>query len=97
MIPLELVVLLESGSRGGLGFLLLLGPLAAIGFFVYVFMRYRNQDKSYRYEDTTGIEVSDVQGRDDWNRTIERTERQHIEGHARTSDPRMRLGSWPDG
>ena len=57
------MVLLERSSSGSIRLALLaLGPIAAIAFYGYIMSRYRNADKSYQFEETTRVELQDVQG-----------------------------------
>ena len=88
------MVLLERSSSGSIRLALLaLGPAAAIAFYGYIMSRYRNADKSYQFEETTRVELQNVQGSDAYLDSISRTRDKHVEGHEYSKDPRNRL--WP--
>lgn len=81
----------SSRSSGDAVYLLLLGPLAGIGFYTMTYLRYRNTDKRYEYERKTSSEVADAKGFDQRVGQITGTQEHRIQGdNARA--PRMRLG-----
>lgn len=85
-------MLLDTSSNGEVRLaFLLLGPIAAFLFFGYIWRRYRNTDKSYQYESTTRIDLSNVLGSDKRVRHISRTSQRWVEGHDLTSNPRDRI------
>lgn len=86
----SLVVLLESDFEVRI-LLLFLGPISAVFFFSSVYMKYRNTDKSYQFERTTRVELSDQQRYDTYATHIRKTSRSRIDGEGRSSNPRMRL------
>ena len=86
------MILLERSSSGSIRLALLaLGPIAAIAFYGYIMSRYRNADKSYQFEETTRVELQDVQGSDTYVDSISRTRDRQVEGHEYSKDPRNRL------
>ena len=86
------MILLERSSSGSIRLALLaLGPIAAIAFYGYIISRYRNADKSYQFEETTRVELQDVQGSDTYVDSISRTRDRQVEGHEYSKDPRNRL------
>lgn len=88
----RLLILLESSSSGEFRVILLgLGVIAAGAFYAYIWQRYRNTDKSYRFESTTRVELSEVTGSDTYSRTIQRTRDSRVVGYERTSNPRQRI------
>ncbi|MDO5094616.1 MAG: hypothetical protein Q4D79_14580 [Propionibacteriaceae bacterium] len=88
----HLLFLLESSSGGESRLALLgLGVIAAIAFYGYIWRRYRNTDKSYQFESTTQVELSEVTGSDSYSRTIQRTRDSRVAGYERTRDPRQRI------
>lgn len=75
------VVLASSGdSEGGEFYLLLLGPLAGIGFYTMTYLRYRNTDKRYNYEHETASEIEGMQAYDQKVGEVRGTERRRIDG-----------------
>ena len=88
------MILLERSSSGSIRLALLaLGPIAAIAFYGYIMSRYRNADKSYQFEETTRVELQDVQGSDTYVDSISRTRDRLVECHEYSKDPRNRLWS----
>ena len=86
------MILLERSSSGSIRLALLaLGPITAIAFYGYIMSRYRNADKSYQFEETTRVELQDVQGSDTYVDSISRTRDRQVEGHEYSKDPRNRL------
>lgn len=86
------MILLERSSSGSVRLALLaLGVIAAIAFYGYIMSRYRNADKSYQFEETTRVELQDVQGSDTYVDSISRTRDRQVEGHEYSKDPRNRL------
>ena len=86
------MILLERSSSGSIRLALLaLGPIAAIAFYGYIMSRYRNADTSYQFEETTRVELQDVQGSDTYVDSISRTRDRQVEGHEYSKDPRNRL------
>lgn len=74
------MILLERSSSGSIRLALLaLGPIAAIAFYGYIMSRYRNADKSYQFEETTRVELQDVQGSDTYVDSISRTRDRQVE------------------
>ncbi|RRD05719.1 hypothetical protein EII34_05780 [Arachnia propionica] len=94
MFVTALVSLLERDMDPRV-FALLLGPLLATMFFLYVYRRYRNTDKSYQYEDRTRIELENIQHFDQYSRHISRTRNSKVEGLEQSRNPRRRLTGQP--
>ncbi|MDO5068569.1 MAG: hypothetical protein Q4D96_14935, partial [Propionibacteriaceae bacterium] len=76
-------------------FAIMLGPVAAVLFFFYIHRRYRNTDKSYRYEDRTRIELENIEYHDEYERHISRTRNPRVDGMEQSADPRRRLTGGP--
>ena len=89
-----LLLLLESDTDPRI-FALALGPAAAVMFFLYIYRRYRNTDKSYQYEDRTRIEVENIKHFDQYSRHIGRTRSSQVEGLEQSKNPRRRLTGQP--
>ena len=91
---LESAHLMRSSSSGddSTFWLILMGPAAAIGFYTWVYLRYRNTDKRYEYEHKTTSEIDGVQGYDTKTRTRTRLRNARIQGDL-SRDPRKRLGA----
>ena len=86
---------LMRGSSSGDGdafWLVLLGPAAGIGFYTWVYLRYRNTDKRYEYEHKTSSDIDGVQGYDTKTRTRHRLRNARIQGDL-SRNPRERLGA----
>lgn len=94
MIPLIvglLGILVETSSDVDVpGVLLLLGPVGGVGFYVAVYLYYRNTDKSHQFESETAIESKPVTGNDRKVNTVRGTRRTHIDGD-NVSDYRQRV------
>lgn len=82
----------SSDSDGGPLMLLLLGPLAGIGFYTMIFLRYRNTDKRHMYEHETASEVRNPKAYDQRVDSVRGTERRRIQGD-NSKKPTQRLGS----
>lgn len=80
------------GSEEGGPWLWLLGPLGGTGFFMWVFLRYRNTDKRHAFERETVNEVLDLKVYDQKSGEITGTTDSHIRGR-NSNSPRTRLGS----
>lgn len=91
MSDIALILLEDNTATIRLAFLLL-GPISAAAFFGYIWNRYRNTDKSYQFESTTEVEVSDVRAMDQHVDHISRTREDRIAGYELTSNPRARIG-----
>lgn len=59
---------------------LAMGPFSAFGFFMAIWRRYRNTDKSYQYERDTAIEAQPATGWDVKVGSKNRQKREEIEG-----------------
>lgn len=76
-IALGAQLLAESSSSSGEGSIyiilapIVLGLLVGFSVYTYVFLRYRNTDKSYQFEQETAIGVSNVQVFDTPTRRID--------------------------
>lgn len=91
MSDIALILLEDNTATLRLAFLLL-GPASAAVFFGYIWNRYRNTDKSYQFESTTEVEISDVRAMDQHVNHISRTQEDRIAGYELTSNPRARIG-----
>lgn len=80
-----------SDSEGGGWLLWLLGPALGVGFYVMMFLRYRNTDKRHAYERETSSEVVDLRVYDQVVGNVTGVQRSRIEG-ANGGSPRERLG-----
>lgn len=69
----------------------LLGPIGGAGFFMMVYLRYRNTDKRHVYERETSAEVVDLRTYDQVVDQVRGTRRPRIDG-ANQASPRDRLG-----
>ncbi len=88
----SLLILLNSSSSSEVRVLaLLLGPVTAVMFFTHIWRRYRNTDKSYQYEHTTAMRLSNVTGKDQRVGHIRRTRDPLVRGYERTKNPRDRI------
>ena len=63
MMPL-LILLHSSSHGGGVGWLLLAGPIAAVAIYWALFQYYRNTDESHSFEHETRIESQPITGGD---------------------------------
>lgn len=81
----------SSSSSDNTLYLLLLGPIAAVGFYTMTFLRYRNTDKRHNYEHETASELVDLQGFDRLVKQIRDTEAKRINGD-NSKSPTQRLG-----
>lgn len=89
---LDTSVLASSGDDdGGAIMLLLLGPLAGVGFYTMVFLRYRNTDKRHMYEHETASEVRNPKAYDKKVDAVRGTDRRRIQGD-NSKSPTKRLG-----
>lgn len=87
----DMVLASGSSSNGDAVYLLLLGPIAGIGFYTFIFLRYRNTDKRYEYEHRTSSEIGGPRGNDTKVNSIHGTSKKRIDGD-NSRDPRRRLG-----
>lgn len=71
-------------------YLLLLGPVGAVGVYWWLFRYYRNTDKSHNFERETLIEARPVTGNDQKVDEVHGTRSTSISG-ANTSDHRDRV------
>jgi len=84
-------ILAETSSDVDLpGALLLLGPAGGVGFYVAVYLYYRNTDKSHQFESETAIESKPVTGNDRKTNTVRGTKRTRIDGD-NVTDYRQRV------
>lgn len=86
-----LVLLKTTSSNPSYAVVFLLGPILAGAFFSYIWHRYRNTDKSYQFEATTHMEVTNVSAEDEYTGHISKTTETRVEGHSLTSNPRSRI------
>lgn len=80
------------GSDEGGAWFWLLGPIGGIGFYTFIFLRYRNTDKRHAFEHESATEMRDLRTHDQRVDRIRGTTETAIRG--RNSDtPLKRLGS----
>lgn len=84
--------LASSGDSDSTGYLLLLGPALAVGFYTSVYLRYRNTDKRFEFEHKTSAQVSNVRAADQLVDRVHGTERKTVPG-ANSASPNQRLGA----
>lgn len=70
----------------------LLGPVAGVGFYVSVYLRYRNTNKRHEFEHHTASEMTDVKVSDNKVGTVKGTESRELSG-ANSSRHLARLGA----
>ncbi len=80
------------GSEEGGPWLWLLGPIGGTGFFMWVFLRYRNTDKRHAFERETASDVLDLKVYDQKTGEVNGTTDSRIRGR-NSNAPRTRLGS----
>lgn len=69
----------------------LLGPVAGVGFYSMIYLRYRNTNKRHKYEYETVSEMTDVRAGDRKVNKIRGTRNRHTQG-ANSKSPTTRLG-----
>lgn len=81
----------------------LAGPIGAVGFYSYIFLRYRNTNKRHEYEHKTHAELGQITAYDQKVGEVKGVERSTISNENK-SNPRLRLGqgstfveSWRQG
>ena len=80
-----------SSEEGG-AWLWLIGPAGGLGFFMWVFLRYRNTDKRHAFERETAAEVLDLRTYDQKTGEVKGVENSRIPGQ-NSNSPLKRLGS----
>ncbi|MDO4791936.1 MAG: hypothetical protein Q3999_05575 [Buchananella hordeovulneris] len=78
----------EDGERW---IFLMAGPISALAFYSYIFVRYRNTDKRHAFEHETEAQMLDVEGQDQKIGEVKGVRRRYIEGDLKHS-PLTRLG-----
>lgn len=73
-------------------FFWLLGPVGGIGFYTATYLRYRNTNKRFAYEQHTTSEMTGVQGADRRVSAVRGVTNRRIQGE-NASSPTTRLGS----
>ncbi len=80
-----------SSDEGG-AWLWLIGPAGGLGFFMWVFLRYRNTDKRHAFERETPAEVLDLRTYDQKTGEVKGVENAYISGR-NSNTPLKRLGA----
>lgn len=80
-----------ADSDEGGPWLWLIGPAGGLGFFMWVFLRYRNTDKRHAFERETATEVLDLRVHDQQTGRVTGVENSMITGH-NSQSPLKRLG-----
>ena len=80
-----------SSEEGG-AWLWLIGPAGGIGFFMWVFLRYRNTDKRHAFERETATELLDLRTYDQQTGEVKGVENAYIPGR-NSNTPLKRLGA----
>lgn len=87
-------VVASSDGQGYLFALLAAGPAVGIGIYTAIYRRYRNQDRTHRFEQETHIEASPIRGDDAKVDEVKGTQRRRIEGDV-IDQPRQRVRRVP--
>ena len=80
-----------SSDEGG-AWLWLIGPVGGLGFFMWVFLRYRNTDKRHAFERETATELLDLRTYDQQTGEVKGVENSSIPGR-NSHTPLQRLGA----
>ncbi|MBU3995620.1 MAG: hypothetical protein KKF42_07575 [Actinobacteria bacterium] len=80
-----------SSEEGG-AWLWLIGPAGGLGFFMWVFLRYRNTDKRHAFERETAAEVLNLRTYDQKTGEVKGVENSRIPGQ-NSNAPLKRLGA----
>lgn len=93
LFPLLLVYLSShSGNEdSGGSYIFLIGPLVAVFFYKAVWFYYRNVDKRYNFEDSSGIKTTITDGEDYRIRTVRGSRKQELDGR-NDGIPQWRIG-----
>lgn len=80
------------GAEEGGSWLWLLGPVGGIGFYMLIFLRYRNTDKRHAFERETATEMLDLRTYDQKTGEVKGVENSSIPGR-NSNTPLKRLGT----